>query len=65
MKDYEKESLQKISEFFERRKRKKSNNMAVNLTKISQKMKNKSWLSIEKNTIEQEKTLYYNYKKAF
>ena len=25
----------------------------------------KSWLSIEKNTIEQEKTLYYNYKKAF
>ena len=39
--------------------------MAVNLTKISQKMKNISWLSIEKNTIEQEKTLYYNYKKAF
>ena len=39
--------------------------MAVNITKISQKMKNKSWLSIEKNTIEQEKTLYYNYKKAF
>ena len=39
--------------------------MAVNLTKISQKMKNISWLSIEKNTKEQEKTLYYNYKKAF
>ena len=39
--------------------------MAVNLTKISQKMKKKSWFSIEKNTIEQEKTLYYNYKKAF
>ena len=50
---------------FSRDEKEKSNNMAVNLTKISQKMKNKSWLSIEKNTIEQEKTLYYNYKKAF
>ena len=30
----------------------KSNNMAVNVTKISQKMKNKSLLSIEKNIIE-------------
>ena len=33
--------------------------------KISQKMKNKSLLSIEKNIIEWEKTLYYNYKKVF
>ena len=29
----------------------KSDNMVVNDTKIYQKMKNKNWLSIEKNTI--------------
>ena len=39
--------------------------MAVNLTKISQKMKNKSWLSIEKNTIEQEKRFIIIIKKHF
>ena len=33
-------------------KKKKSNNMVVNVIKISQKMKNKSLLSIEKNVIE-------------
>ena len=65
MKDYEKKKLAKDIRIFLETKKKKSNNMAVNLTKISQKMKNKIWLSIEKNTIEQEKTLYYNYKKAF
>ena len=43
------------------KKKKKSNNMVVNVTKISQKMKNKSLLSVEKNKIEQEKTLYYKY----
>ena len=37
----------------------KSNNMVVNVTKISQKMKNKILLSIEKDIIEQEKLLYY------
>ena len=31
---------------------KKSNNIVVNVTKISQKMKNRSLLSIEKNVIE-------------
>ena len=34
------------------KKKKKSDNMAMNDTKISQKMKNKSLLSIEKNTVE-------------
>ena len=33
------------------KKEKKSSNMFVNVTKISQKMKNKSLLSIEKNII--------------
>ena len=33
-------------------KEEKSANMVVNVTKISQKMKNKSLLSIEKNIIE-------------
>ena len=37
----------------------------MNVTKISQKMKSKSLLSIEKNIIEREKTLYYNYKAVF
>ena len=32
-----------------KKKKKKSNNMVVNDTKIDQKLKNKSWLSIEKN----------------
>ena len=36
--------------------------MVVNDTKISQKMTNKSFLSIEKN-IESEKMPFYNYKK--
>ena len=39
--------------------------MIVNVTKISQKRKNKSLLSIEKNIIKQEKMLHYNYKKVF
>ena len=37
---------------FLKKKKKKSNNMVMNVTKISQKMKNKSLLSIEKNIIE-------------
>ena len=36
--------------------------MVVNVTKISQKIKNKSLLSKENNIIEREKSLYYNYK---
>ena len=39
--------------------------MVVKVTKISEKMKNKSLLSTEKNIIEREKTPYYNYKKVF
>ena len=37
--------------------------MIVNVTKISQKMKNKSLLNIEEKIIEGVKTLYYNAKK--
>ena len=37
--------------------------MVVNETKIFQKMKNKSLLSIEKNILKYEKNLCYNYKK--
>ena len=35
-----------------KKKKKKSNKMVVNVTKISQKIKNKSLLSIAKNIIE-------------
>ena len=35
-----------------KKKNKKSNNMVVNITKIFQKLKNKSLLSLEKNIIE-------------
>ena len=41
----------------------KSDNMLVNVTKISQKMKSKSLLSREKTIVEWEKFLYYNCKK--
>ena len=43
----------------------KKDNIVVNVTKISQKMKKTNWSSIEKNIIEREKTRYYNYKKVF
>ena len=46
------EKLVKDIKTFLKKKKKKSNNMVVNVTKISQKMKNKSLLSIEKNIIE-------------
>ena len=46
-------------------KKNKSNNMVVNNAKIYQKMKIKSWLSIEEENIEGEKRLYYNYKTLF
>ena len=41
--------LVKDIKIFIKKKKKKSNNMAVNVTKIFQKKKNKSVLSIEKN----------------
>ena len=51
----DKESLQrklvKNIKIFLRNKKKKSDNIVVNVTKISQKMKNKSLLNIEKNII--------------
>ena len=50
---------------FLKQKRKTSNNIVVNVEKISQKMKNKSFLSIEKNIVEREKMIYYNYKEDF
>ena len=39
--------------------------MVVSDTKNSQKIKNKSWLSIEKNITKREKTPCFNYKKLF
>ena len=50
---------------FLRKKKKKSGNMAVSVTNISQKVKKKSLLSIEKNIIEREKRFHYNHKKVF
>ena len=55
------ERYQSISE----KEKKKSNNMVVNYTKIYEKMKNKSFLSIEKNIVKLEKKLYYDCKKIF
>ena len=41
--------LLKDIKIFLRKKKKKSNNMVVNITKISQKIKKVSWLSLEKD----------------
>ena len=46
-KDYKK----KFAKLFQRRKRKKSNIMVINGTKVSWKMKSKSGLSIKKDII--------------
>ena len=43
--------LVKDIKVFLKRMKNKSNNMVVDDTKIYQKMKNKSWLSIEKNIV--------------
>ena len=64
-KDFIKNLMKNIKVFLKKKKKKKSDNMIVSVTKISRKLKNKSLLSIEKNVIEWEKTLYYNYKKIF
>ena len=50
-KDY-KRRLAKDIKIFLKKKKKKSDNMTVNVTKISQKTKKINWLSIEKNIIE-------------
>ena len=47
------------------KKKTNSDNMILNVTKLSQKMKIKSFLNIEKNLIERQKTLYHNDKKVF
>ena len=44
-------TLVKDTKIFLKKKKRKSDNMVVNVTKISQKMKSKSLLSIEKNII--------------
>ena len=59
-KDYKKQ-LKKHFKIFIRKKKKKTDNMVINVTKISQKMKNKSLSSVENSIVEWEKTLGYNY----
>ena len=58
-KDYKKKLVKDIKIFL-----KKKAAMFANVT-ISQKVKNKSLLSIEEKNKEQGKTFYYNYKKVF
>ena len=48
IKKYYKKKLVKDIKIFLMKKKEKSNNMAINVAKISQMMKNKSLLSIEK-----------------
>ena len=57
--------LAKDIKIFLKNKKKKSNNMTMIITKIFQKLKNKSLLSIEKNIYRIKKIPYYNYKKIF
>ena len=51
--------LAKDIKIFLKNKKKKSDNMIMNVTKISQKMKNKNLLRIDQNIVEREKALYY------
>ena len=53
--------LVKNIKIFLKKKKKKSDNMVVNVKKISQKMKNLNWLSIEKNITEWKKSLIIIY----
>ena len=55
--------LRKDIKMFLKKNYKNSHKMVINVTKISQKMKNKRLLSIEKNIKELEKMFYCNYKK--
>ena len=50
-KDYKRKLVRDIKDFLNKKKE-KSDNMVVNVTKTSQKMKKRNWLSIEKNIIE-------------
>ena len=57
--------LVKDIKVFLSKKKKKSDNMVVNDTKIFQKMENKSLLSIEENMKKLGKTFYYDYNDFF
>ena len=46
-----KKKLAKDIKIFLKKKKKKSNNMVMKVKKISQKMKNINWLSVDKNII--------------
>ena len=46
------------------KEKEKIDDMATNVTKICQKIKSKILLSIGKHILQQEKTLYYNWKKS-
>ena len=48
-------NLAKDIKIFPKKKKKKSHDMVANVSKISQKMKNRNFLRIEENTIECEK----------
>ena len=50
--------FQKDIKIFLKKKKKKSKNIVVNITKVSQKMKNKGLLSIENNIIQNEKKCF-------
>ena len=58
-KDRLQKKLVKDIKIFLKKKKKKSYNMVMNVKKISQKIKNKIFLSIEKNIIKWEKIPYY------
>ena len=61
----QKKASERYQNLSKEKRRKKSDNMVVNVTKMYQNMKSKSLLSIEKNIIEREKTIYYNNEKVF
>ena len=47
----QKKKLEKDIKIFLKKKKKNSNNMVMKVKKISQKMKNINWLSVDKNII--------------
>ena len=51
IKEYYKKKLEKDIKIFLKKKKKNSNNMVMKVKKISQKMKNINWLSVDKNII--------------
>ena len=64
-KNYKKKARERYQDLFkEEEEEKKNNNMVVNVTKIFQRIKSKSLLSIGKKIIELEKNSKYSYKKV-